>query len=68
METRGKKVRVFLFRVWNQRFWLKAKTFNPMNSSLKQENIKKILNRLCFTDKLSGGSGSNSEPVRKEEN
>lgn len=67
METRG-KVRAFLLKVWNQRFWLKAKTFNPINSSLKQENIKKILNLLCFTDKLSGGSGSNSEPVKKEEN
>lgn len=66
METRG-KVRAFLFKAWNQRFWLKAKTFNPINSSLKQ-NIKKILNLLCFTDKLSGGSGSNSEPVKKEEN
>lgn len=67
METRG-KMRAFLFKVWNQRFQLKAKPFNPINSSLKQENIKKKLNLRRFTDKPSGGSGSNSEPVKKEEN
>lgn len=67
METRG-KMRAFLFKVWNQRFRRKAKPFNLINSSLKQENIKKKLNLLCFTDKPSGGSGSNSEPVTKEEN
>lgn len=67
MATRG-KMRALLLKVWNQRFQLKGKPFNPINSSLKQENIKKKLTLPRFTDKPSGGSGSNSEPVKKEEN
>lgn len=68
METWLWGLRAFLFKIWNQGFQLKAKTFHLINFSLKQENIKKRLNPRCFTDKPSGGSGSNSESVKKEEN
>ena len=64
----GAGVRAFLFQVWNQRFHFMTKTFNLVDSSLKLENIKKRLHLLHFTDEPSGGSGSNSEPVKKEEN